>query len=212
MTSIRLADLRYPVATLGPGRRLGLWVQGCHLACPGCMSSHTWDPDAVDAQPVADVVDRCRDLADDALHGITISGGEPFEQADALGELIPALRELFADHDPDVLVYSGFDIEVLRHRHSSVLDLIDVVITGRYLAQQPTTAPWRGSANQQLIVLNDRFHPRYNRTTTERAGLQVTVDDDRFTLTGVPRPGELEQLRSALEAEGIHLRDVTWHS
>ena len=212
MTSIRLSELRYPVVTLGPGRRLGVWFQGCHLACPGCMSTDTWDPDAVDAQPVDEVVDRCRALVDDELSGITISGGEPFEQPDALAAVVPALREAFAAHDPDLLVYSGFELEVLRHRHAPVLDLIDVVITGRYLVEQPTTAPWRGSANQQLIVLNDRVLPRYTQTGTERAGLQVTVADGRFTLTGVPRPGELEQLQSALAEEGIELREATWRS
>ena len=212
MTLIRLAELRYPVLTLGPGRRLGLWVQGCHLACPGCMSPHTWDPGAVAEQAVADIVEQCRDLVDGELDGITISGGEPFEQPGALAELIPALRQAFRGHDPDVLVYSGFDIEVLQHRHPSVLDLIDAIIAGRYRVQQPTTAAWRGSANQQLVILDDRFHARYTGTGTVRTGLQVTVDGNRVTLTGVPRPGELEELRSELEAEGIRLQEPTWQS
>ena len=212
MTSIRLSELRYPVVTLGPGRRLGVWFQGCHLACPGCMSTDTWDPDAADAQPLGEVVDRCRALVDDELSGITISGGEPFEQPDALAALVPALREAFAAHDPDLLVYSGFDLEVLRHRHAPVLGLVDAVITGRYLAQQPTSAPWRGSQNQQLVVLSVRGRERYVRPAEAHTGLQVTVEEGRFTLTGVPRPGELEQLQRALEDAGIHLREATWRS
>ena len=39
---IRLNKAHYPVTALGPGRRIGLWLQGCALACPGCISQDSW--------------------------------------------------------------------------------------------------------------------------------------------------------------------------
>ena len=39
---MRLSRLHHPVTTLGPGRRAGIWFQGCTIRCPGCMSVDTW--------------------------------------------------------------------------------------------------------------------------------------------------------------------------
>jgi len=37
--------IHYPIHTLGPGERIGVWTQGCSLRCKGCMSTHTWEFD-----------------------------------------------------------------------------------------------------------------------------------------------------------------------
>lgn len=42
--TVRVARIMAPITVLGPGSRVGLWVQGCALACPGCASRDTWDP------------------------------------------------------------------------------------------------------------------------------------------------------------------------
>ena len=211
MTAIRLADIRYPVTTLGPGTRLVVWVQGCHLACPGCMSTDTWDPSAVDAEEVEAVVERCVERVDERLTGVTISGGEPFEQPDALRALVAGLRAGLPA-ELDVLVYSGFTFEVLQHGYPAVLEQVDGVIVGRYRAEQPTTLAWRGSSNQQLIALTGRGHDRYSQADAGPAGLQVQLIDGRVSLIGVPRPGELERLERALAEQGVHLRGATWRT
>ena len=41
-TPISLSRLHFPVTTLGPGRRIGIWFQGCSIRCPGCISADTW--------------------------------------------------------------------------------------------------------------------------------------------------------------------------
>lgn len=212
MTAIRVADVRYPVTTLGPGRRLVVWVQGCHLACPGCMSTNTWEPAAVVAEEVEAVVSRCRDLVDDQLEGVTISGGEPFEQPDALRALVSGLRAALTNRDLDVLAYSGFAFKMLQHRHPAVLSLLDGVIAGRYIAEQPTDEPWRGSANQQLVALTELGRERYSPQQTGAAGLQVQLAEGKLVLIGVPRAGELEDLEAALATTGVHLREATWRT
>ena len=42
MTSIAISRVHFPVTTLGPRRRLGIWMQGCSIRCPGCISADTW--------------------------------------------------------------------------------------------------------------------------------------------------------------------------
>ena len=82
MKEIFLSRLHFPVTALGPGRRIGLWVQGCSIRCAGCISLDTWAPGkgSTTVAAVAEVIMRWIDEAD----GLTISGGEPLDQADAI--------------------------------------------------------------------------------------------------------------------------------
>ena len=90
--TLQLNKAHWPVTVLGPGRRIGLWVQGCTIDCKGCVSQDTWPQDATKAIAVRDLVAWCKRTAGDALDGVTISGGEPFEQPDGLRALLAGLR------------------------------------------------------------------------------------------------------------------------
>ena len=63
--SIQINKAHFPVTVLGPGRRIGLWVQGCSIGCKGCVSMDTWAPDASRAVPIADLVAWCKKVAAD---------------------------------------------------------------------------------------------------------------------------------------------------
>ncbi len=41
---VNLFSLAWPVTSLGPGRRVVLWVAGCRKRCPGCISPEMQDP------------------------------------------------------------------------------------------------------------------------------------------------------------------------
>ena len=101
--AIAISRLHFPVTTLGPGRRIGIWLQGCSIHCPGCISKDTWDPDQ-GWTSVHSVIAAVQHWMPDA-QGITISGGEPLDQPVALRVLLQNLRRI---SDVDVLVYSGY--------------------------------------------------------------------------------------------------------
>jgi len=89
--------------------------------------------------------------------GVTILGGEPFAQPDALLALVEALRTRGCDH---ILCYSGFTYDELRRRAQEfpaigrVLDEIDMLIDGTYVsALADGRGPWTGSANQRVLTL-----------------------------------------------------------
>jgi anaerobic ribonucleoside-triphosphate reductase activating protein len=88
---IRLNKAHFPVTTLGPGQRIGLWVQGCHIQCPGCLSRDTWESDPAREVELELVLAWCRYVAPEGCGGVTISGGEPFEQPAALAALLDGL-------------------------------------------------------------------------------------------------------------------------
>src|SRR5688572_31286206 len=104
--TISLSRVHFPITTLGFGRRIGVWFQGCSIQCPGCVSHDTWAFGR--GQTTVDLV--CDTLAANLnqADGVTISGGEPFDQPAALEALLRWLRGRFAG---DVLVFSGYPWE-----------------------------------------------------------------------------------------------------
>ena len=105
-------------------------------------------------------VDRLTAALLDPSHqrdGITVLGGEPFAQPDALLALVRALRSRGCRH---ILCYSGYTYGELRRRGhqdsaiGAVLDDIDMLIDGPYVAGLAAGAsPWTGSANQRFLTL-----------------------------------------------------------
>ena len=73
------------VTTLGPGKRIAIWVNGCNRACPGCISPRLQKFDESTECNIIDILGNY-DLVN--IDGITISGGEPFEQIDDLYDLV----------------------------------------------------------------------------------------------------------------------------
>lgn len=213
---IRVSRVHHPVTALGPGRRFGIWVQGCSIACRGCLARDTWDPLAGKEIEVGELADQWAAASEaEALSGVTISGGEPFDQPVALVELLRRLRSTFGTRPVDVLVYSGYELADLKAKAPVALGLADAVITGRFDARRPTRRMWRGSANQELHVLTPLGEQRYGPLAdaeADRPPIQVSVEADRVFYIGVPRVGDLPRLERALRAQGITNGDVTWHS
>jgi anaerobic ribonucleoside-triphosphate reductase activating protein len=206
----------YPVTALGPGRRLGLWLQGCRLGCPGCVSQDTWSRVPEHDIAVEEVLRWIEQLGD-RLDGVTISGGEPFDQVPGLTELLQGLhrwRQGLA-RPVDLLAYSGYAYERLQQLHPQTLALLDGVITGPYLRRRPTTLVWRGSANQRFVPLSPLGEQRYGphlARSTERAVLQAVVDADSIWYVGVPHEGDMERLEEALRARGVVQEEMSWKS
>ncbi len=211
-TELRIARFHFPVTALGPGRRFGVWVQGCGLACPGCMSRDTWDRLGGRAVRVARLAALWRRAVAEGADGLTISGGEPLDQADAVTAL---LRRVRTDSTRDVLVYTGYDMSQARTRGDGVLALADAVITGRYEITQPTRLIWRGSANQRLTPLTELGRKRYGPYAGHEPGeppLQIGFDSAGLWLIGVPRTGDLRRVEHRLRDRGIELSGVSWRA
>jgi anaerobic ribonucleoside-triphosphate reductase activating protein len=216
--TVRLADLRYPVTVLGPGRRLGIWVQGCHIGCAGCMSRHTWDANAVAPLPVDAVVAEALALVDDQLDGITVSGGEPFEQGDSVAEVLDGLRAGLRERaaaDVDVLCYSGLSEAAARRRSPALVARVDALICGPYRSDAPTSRPWVGSANQRVVACSDLGRQRYGVDHVPHAddarAVQIEMGPRGLTVIGIPRQGDLERVEQSLAEAGVAVRGASWH-
>ena len=215
---VRISRMHYPVTALGPGRRLAVWVQGCTLGCPGCASRDTWDPAGGDLAQTSDALRIWSAVLEDGADGLTVSGGEPLQQAEGLADLLDALAGCTAEsgRTADVLLYTGYDAEeipALGPAAARVVEHADALVTGRFRADQPTSLIWRGSANQRLIPRTGLGRARYGEyveRTESATRLQVNVDEQDVQLIGIPRRRDLARIERSLRSSGVMFGDVSW--
>ncbi|WP_327697830.1 4Fe-4S single cluster domain-containing protein [Streptomyces sp. NBC_00459] len=213
-TALRINRMHFPVTALGPGRRLGVWTQGCSVRCAGCLAHDTWSSENGSVLTAEDFRDIWRRALDGGADGLTVSGGEPGDQPEALTALLRVAREETADRPADLLVYTGHPLEVLERRAPQVTGgLADAVISEPFRADAPTTLIWRGSANQIVTPLTPLGRERYGpwlEHHPERAPMQLVTSDSDAWLIGVPRSGELPLLEKALRTAGFRHGQVSW--
>ncbi len=200
---LRVARVIDHTRVLGPGTRASVSVQGCLLRCQGCHSPAGKALDGGERMLVAELAERLLALPVD---GITFSGGgEPMLQAAALVALCDRLRA--RRPELSLMSYSGYRLEVLRDQGSSaqraLLDRLDLLVDGPYVARLHAPLRWRGSSNQRLIALTARHAG--DLLPDEHAGMELELDDDlRLSWVGVPpRPGFLETLERIANGQPV---------
>lgn len=134
----------------GPGMRLSVFTQGCPHHCSDCHNPQTHDPEGGFLQDTSFVLNA---LAENPLlDGVTLSGGEPFEQPLACEEIARGAKTMGLD----VWVYTGYTVENLLQQNDpkilSLLKQIDVLIDGPFEKEnQSLDLLFCGSTNQRLI-------------------------------------------------------------
>lgn len=146
---MRIAGLANDSIVDGPGLRLTVFTQGCPHHCPGCHNPQSHDFAGGKLCDTGEILEIMHDNT--LLDGITLSGGEPFAQAEACAELARAAH----DAGLSVWCYTGYIFEELLQGKPEWLELlsnIDVLVDGPFvLSQRTLEAHFRGSSNQRII-------------------------------------------------------------
>ncbi len=206
MSVLRIARLAENSAVLGPGRRAVVWVHGCSRDCPGCVG-RSMNRSAASEEWTAEALARWT-LALPGIEGVTVSGGEPYEQDPAaLAEYLEALRRA---SELSVMLYTGRLIGEWRSSpgHRRVLDSVDLAVDGEYIEAADHGEKWRGSANQRFHCLTSRYAATAAEWTAAR-GREWELDlapDGGLYLNGLPEAGFAEELQRRLEGRGIAVR------
>jgi anaerobic ribonucleoside-triphosphate reductase activating protein len=149
--SIWLYRLYHNSTVDGPGRRSVVQVSGCSIRCSGCYIAQTHERENGVRVPIASIVDEI--VANRADHdGVTILGGEPFDQPWQVAELVYRLKRF----DLHLTIYTGYTLEALIARKDPNVDYIlthtNLLIDGPFVKELSTNAgEYRGSQNQRLI-------------------------------------------------------------
>ena len=183
----------------GPGPRAALWVQGCSIRCPGCFNPTTWNPRAGEETTVEEVARRLLARAHD-IQGITLLGGEPFDQAAPLAELAKVAR----GRGLSVMTFTGHRLEDLRDARfppwEALLAATDLLVDGPYDATQPDhTRPWVGSVNQRFHALSNRYADIQDILDVTPDRLEVRLSrDGRVEFNGMATADQLDSLLAEL--------------
>ncbi|MGG1314058.1 4Fe-4S single cluster domain-containing protein [Cohnella laeviribosi] len=181
----------------GPGARAVVWVQGCSIGCPGCFNPDTHPimppmAEGVDPEALGDELGRL------PVDGLTLSGGEPLEQPEAVSALIQSFRRANAG---TVLIFSGFTPERIfasESARSAVLQA-DAVLAGPYLASDDPLEIWRG---KRLILVTNRIEPH---TLMPERRLEVSLQSgSRLRLSGYPDESQREVFFNLMKQEFEH--------
>jgi anaerobic ribonucleoside-triphosphate reductase activating protein len=182
MTTIRIAGTNEGALTDGPGLRFSVYVQGCSIHCKGCQVPHLWNRNG---GRKVDVQDLAREAAASGLP-VSILGGEPMDQPQALYELLFWIRDGRPDKgigDPQfIIVYTGYTLEDLLARGDdfveAVLFMADVLVDGPFIQDQDDDyLQYRGSRNQRVIDLKATLASR------DRAPVLLDWDTPEIVLT-----------------------------
>lgn len=151
---LRIAGVIRESIVDGQGLRFVVFTQGCPHLCPGCHNPQTHDMNG------GYLIEQEKILAEffknPLLKGITLSGGEPFLQAEELIPIAKAVKE----SGKDVVIYTGFTLEQLERMSNKYTDELlsycDTLIDGRFiLAERDLTLTFRGSRNQRIIDMDE---------------------------------------------------------
>ena len=138
--------------TLGPFLRFAIWVPGCPFHCSECMTPDALPENGGKRILISKLVQLIKDTPD--IEGLTLTGGEPFAQAGALAKLIHYLKQI---KELGIIAYSGYTFNRLQHLAvcqpdiAALLQVLDLLIDGPYVAALNDGGSLRGSSNQQII-------------------------------------------------------------
>jgi len=143
----------------GDGLRSVLFVSGCRHHCPGCHNEAMQDFSYGDIVNLGDILKRIKNNVP-LIKGVTFSGGDPFEHAEALSELADGIRAMGLD----IWCYSGYTYEEIAGSRDEMklnfLKKIDVLVDGRFEQNLMEGAlKYTGSRNQRIIRLKEKIMP-----------------------------------------------------
>lgn len=164
-----------------------LWTQGCKKRCKGCISPELqpYGGNEVDENVLAKILTQV--ARKNNCTSITISGGDPLEQPQALLRLLAILRNEF----DDILVYTGFELQDIQDgligiEAKKCLDYLDVLIDGKYIDElNYKDCVLRGSSNQNIHFINNELAPIYAEYMKQGRILESFVHNQNTIVTGI---------------------------
>lgn len=161
----------------GPGKRYCIWTQGCSRHCKGCQAVHTWSHKGGTLLEVNSIIEDI--LNQKNIEGVTFLGGEPFEQAEALGEI----AEVVHNTGLSVLCFTGGYLEELKtdNKNKLLLDNIDLLIDGPFeIDKLDYSRPWCGSSNQRYHFLTERYNEEIFAKYKNRVEINISKNGQIF--------------------------------
>jgi len=185
---MQIDRILYPITTLGPGKRLVIWTIGCSKHCYNCANPELWSKNQNKNIDVFELIKTIKQTTNNQfLEGITITGGDPFEQIDELCILLSLLR----DFSNDILVYTGYTYDEIKSQFSrkkieTIMQYISVLIDGVYMDNMnDNKCVLRGSTNQNIIYFDKSKKERYSAYLKDGRKIQNVFYNKKMISIGI---------------------------
>ena len=180
----------------GPGKRFVLWTQGCFKKCKNCFNPETWSYSKNKILSPYQIFELINNFED--IEGVTISGGDPFEQEDDLLALLFLLSG--KNYKKGVIVFSGYTREQIEAHpiRKKCLDYMDVLIDGLYIDELRTLNDLRGSSNQRFYFFSQKIKEDELKFDHE---IEISHLEGDIIITGFPHVD-----RKVLKSFGVDIK------
>ncbi|MEK5477816.1 anaerobic ribonucleoside-triphosphate reductase activating protein [Paenibacillus sp. FSL R5-0407] len=158
-----IADYKRFDVINGRGLRHSIFTSGCTHHCKGCFNAATWNfnygkpyTEELEEQIIGDL-----NMPDVQITGLSILGGEPFQNVDGLLRLASRVRNECSGKD--IWVWSGYTFEeiIADDNKRKLLSCCDVLIDGKFILEQRNLKlKWRGSNNQRVIDVKESLRTK----------------------------------------------------
>ena len=203
---LKVVRLKPKSNVLGPGCRAVIWTHGCSKKCPHCIAEEmNAAPPEAEYTPT-ELYEWLTNI--EGIEGVTVSGGEPFEQD--ITALETFLRLVKSDpRQLSMMCYTGKLLTELQNNPNiaGILEHIDILVDGPYIHELNGGHKWRGSSNQRIFALNDKYIDIVlEAENSVDRGIEISLSAEmRLELTGIPKPGFMDDLERKLQERGYGL-------
>lgn len=173
----------------GPGKRVGVWFQGCTLGCKGCFNQQTHPIHGGMQITTDEFIEQflAPQIGNPEVEGVTFSGGEPLQQWSALKEILTWVSK----NAPawSVIVFTGYTLDELSlfPWQAELRSTVDVIIAGRYQQENRQATKLIGSSNKEMLFCTERYS-QGDFQNIPTAEVRIAIDGS-ITMTGI-RPVE----------------------
>lgn len=169
---MRFGQIRkYDIAN-GVGIRTTIFVTGCTHHCYNCFNEEYQDFQAGEEWTDEQTSQVIEYLQSPNVSGLTVLGGEPFQN---LTGLVPLIKQIHQVCPKNIWIYSGYLWEEILDdcAKKELLELCDVLVDGLFIDELKDPAlRFHGSANQRVIDIGASL----------RTGKVVLLWDDTNTM------------------------------
>lgn len=181
---LRVAGTEPVTEVEGPGRRFTLWLQGCPIGCEGCCNPQM---QSAEGGSLLHELKLAEEIVASQTEGLTIVGGEPLEQIDALNKLLDCLERL--NYSKGIILFTGYTwptIEADKEKFSTVRRC-DLLIAGPFIqALSPDKRKWIGSSNQTVHFFSQKFSALEKNWPAHKNEIEIHIRDGELSINGFP--------------------------
>ncbi len=142
--NIYISGIVYGSMIDGEGLRTAIFLSGCNVGCKGCQNTNFWDINSGKVFTVEQLIKEIKDKTPQKK--VTITGGEPMEQKEALEELIKQLKGF------NIGLYTSFRFEDIN---KNILESLNFIKVGKFEKDKKIYGRYFGSSNQHIIYLKE---------------------------------------------------------